>query len=480
MTPKRKPVLLIQGILLLTACLGLGGLVLYQNQYATIGEARYEKTSVSIDLSGREIADLTQLQSFSELKELDLRGTGLTCEEYDRVREWCPDADILWDIPFQGKTFPMDTRELTVTSLAEADLAVLEYFTELETIHADECPDYLVLDVLRRQRPDLELSYRIPVAGETYRHDAIRLRLPGESAEELFRLIPLFPELWSVELEEPMAPVDRILALREAFPEITFSWHLELAGIPVNEFTETLDLTGIPLTVEEMDAVLPYLLNLTYVDMTDCGISNEEMDALNMRYENTEIVWTVDLGRWYSVRTDITTFMPVKDGFYPVGDDLYNLRYCHDIIAVDIGHRKVTNCEWAAYMPHLKYLIIADTPIADLTPLSGLEELVYLEMFLCPIKDYSPLLTLKSLEDLNLCYTRGDPKIITQMTWLKNCWWDCCVDIHLGYNTQKMLREAMPDCNFCFVIKSSTSMGWRSLPNYFAQRDAFGMHYMSG
>jgi hypothetical protein len=50
----------------------------------------------------------------------------------------------------------------------------------------------------------------------------------------------------------------------------------------------------------------------------------------------------------------------------------------------------------------------------------------------------------------------------------------------LGYNTQKMLREAMPDCNFCFVIKSSTSMGWRSLPNYFAQRDAFGMHYMSG
>ena len=131
-------------------------------------------------------------------------------------------------------------------------------------------------------------------------------------------------------------------------------------------------------------------------------------------------------------------------------------------------------------MPHLKYLIIADTSISDITPLTGLEELVYLEMFLSPIRDFSPLLTLTSLEDLNICYTFGDPKIIAQMTWLKNVWWGYWEDINLSYNSMQMLREAIPDCNFCFVTKSSTGMGWRKLPNYYAQRDAFGMYYMDG
>ena len=374
----------------------------------------------------------------------------------------------------------MDTEELTVTSLSESDLALLPYFTSLCTVRAEECPDYLVLDALRQRRPDLELHYCVPVLGTALNYDTEAVVVPGDDVEELFAALPMLPELREVELQAPLAPAERIMALRETFPQIRFSWDLELAGMSVNESTETLDLTGIPLTVEQMDAVLPYLPSLTYVDMTDCGISNEEMDALNGRYENIKIVWTVTLGKWYRTKTDITAFMPVKDDFYPSGNDLYNLRYCHDLIAVDIGHRGVTNCQWAAYMPHLKYLIIADTYITDLTPLTGLKELVYLEVFMTSIRDFSPLVTLAGLEDLNLCYTRGDPEIIAQMTWLKNLWWGYWEKVDLSNSTMNMLRDALPDCNCCFMTQSSTGMGWRELPNYYAQRDAFGVHYMAG
>lgn len=476
---KQRKVVWVLVCLALVICLCVVSFMRYRARFASVGDQRFEKSSEQLDLSGQELKDLEVLQEFPGLKQLDLRGTGLTCEEYDRIRGWFPEAEILWDIPFQGAFLPMDTQELTVVSFGEEDLAALKYFDQLRAIDASECPDYPVLDTLRQQWPELELRYHIPVAGSTYSYTADALTLPGESVEELFAVIPLFSDLQTVALTEPLAPIDRILALREAFPEVTFSWQLELGGIMVDEFTENLDLTGIPMTVEQMDAALPYLLNLNYVDMTDCGISNDEMDALNSRYENIKIVWTVDLGMWYRVKTDITSFMPLKDDFYPFGNDLDNLRYCHDVIAVDIGHRRVTNCDWAAYMPHLKYLIIADTAISDLTPLTGLEELVYLEVFLSPIWDYSPLLTLTGLEDLNLCYTRGDPKIIAQMTWLKNLWWGYWEDIYLDYNMQAMLREAIPDCNFCFVTKSSTGMGWRFLPNYYAQRDIFGMHYMT-
>jgi hypothetical protein len=320
----------------------------------------------------------------------------------------------------------------------------------------------------------------VPVNGDLVSYDVTELTLPGADAEELRAAVPFLTELEQVKLTSPLAPVDQLNALAAAFPEIRFVWELDVGGVTVDNTLETLDLTGIPVTVAEMEAVLPYLTSLTYVDMTDCGISNEEMDALNSRYEDIKIVWTVVLGRWYRIRTDATSFMPVKDGFYPRENDLYNLRYCHDMMAIDVGHRDITNIDFVAYMPHLKFLLMCETQVQDLTPLTGLTELIYLEIFLNNIKDLSPLVTLTALEDLNLHYVRGDPQIIAQMTWLKNLWWGHAVGRRLTKAQQDMLREAIPDCNFNFTSPSSTGEGWRELPNYFAQRDIFGMYYMKG
>ena len=125
-------------------------------------------------------------------------------------------------------------------------------------------------------------------------------------------------------------------------------------------------------------------------------------------------------------------------------------------------------------------LLLCETGVRDLTPLTGLEELVYLELFLTPVRDLSPLLTLKSLEDLNLSYTQGDVDVVAQMTWLKNLWWCSREEAIPTKSQQQMLREALPDCNFNFVKQSSTGGGWRELPNYYAQRDILGMYYMTG
>ena len=478
MTEGRKWIPRIVGILMLAACFGVGAFLRYQNRFAFVGGNRHEKTIESIDLSGQMIDDLTQLQAFPQLKQIDLRGTGLTCEAYEQVKSWFPEAVIFWDIPFQGAYYAPETDSLEITSLSGEDLELLPYFTELKSISADHCPDYKMLHSLQQQRPDLEITYRVPVDGKLYSHDVTELTLSGENVEALFEVLPCLTALEHVKLLTPLAPADRIAALVETFPEVSFSWELELAGIPVNEKTETLDLTGIPVTVAEMDAVLPYLLNLTYVDMTDCGISNEEMDALNRRYENIKIVWTVKLAGWYRVRTDITWFMPAKYGFAPQGTDLYNLRYCTDVVALDVGHMKISDIDFVAFMPHLKYLLLCQAHIRDLTPLTGLDELVYLELFMTSPQDLSPLVTLTALEDLNLNYVSGDPQIIARMTWLKNLWWNHWSGYQLTDDQKQMLRDAIPGCHFEFDSGSSTGKGWRELPNYYAQRDIFGMPYM--
>lgn len=470
----RKMVSLILALAILA---GVGFMVYqnYQEKFVHLNDVRYERAVQTLDLSGQSLAEVETLQGFHDLKELDLRGTGISAADYDRVKSWFPDAQILWDIPFQGEFYPMDTAELKVASLTEEDLTALTYFTELKTVSAEGCPDYPVLHQLRMQRPELQVTYSIPAAGAQYSYDTKQLVLPGAEAAALLDVLPYFTELEAVELTAPMAPAEDVLALLEALPEVSFSWNLELAGMAVNEKTETLDLTGIPMTVEEMDAVLPYLLSLTYVDMTDCGISNEEMDALNRRYENIKIVWTVNIGRVMRVRTDATWFMPGKWNYWVNTSDVYNLRYCTDMICVDIGHMRVDNCEWARFMPKLKYLLIADTLITDLSPIAGLEELVFLEFFLTDVTDYSPLLECPALEDVNMHYTYGDPEIVKQLTWVNNIWWR---NIRLTQEQRKELREALPDTHFEFWSYGSTGAGWRKLQNYYDHRDLMGMYYM--
>ena len=85
-----------------------------------------------------------------------------------------------------------------------------------------------------------------------------------------------------------------------------------------------------------------------------------------------------------------------------------------------------------------------------------------------------------ALEDLNLCFTFGDPQIIMQMTWLKTLWWSKTLEYHFTYSQRQAIQSALSNTYCNLDYGSSTSRGWRDLPNYFAQRDLHGMYYMTG
>jgi hypothetical protein len=74
MTKQRKMILIL--VILLALC--LGGFLVYQSRFTTVGENRYEKDIESIDLSGTPVGDLSQLDVFTNLKQIDLRNSGLT------------------------------------------------------------------------------------------------------------------------------------------------------------------------------------------------------------------------------------------------------------------------------------------------------------------------------------------------------------------------------------------------------------------
>lgn len=240
--------------------------------------------------------------------------------------------------------------------------------------------------------------------------------------------------------------------------------------------TEILDFSGTTFSdTTEIDALLSQLPNLTQVVMADCGIANEEMDALNRKYENVQIIWAVDLGPNLRVRTDVTALIPSQSDGWLSDTDAYNLRYCTELVALDLGHMDISHIDFASFMPKLKYLIIADSRVASLEPLRGLNNLIYLEAFLTHVTDYSPLLDCPALEDLNISWTYGDYVPLCQMLQLKRLWWG-----GTPHSTQVIsaLTEQLPNTQLSLYDVDSTGSGWRKHPHYYEMRDLLGMYYM--
>lgn len=424
--------------------------------------------------------EVTLLDHLPELKYIDARG----CQEYDlllQLQQRHPDCDIDYDVTICGQEQNCHQRELMLENATVQELTEkLPCFPWLQKLLlTGTLPELAELQELQSQFPLVHISWESQLGDATISSDITQLDLRNtrlESQQQLAEVLARYPAVTQADLRGCGLGSDEILELTKKFPHITFLWEVTVAGLPFSSDSEEIDISGQQVTdLAEVEAQLSYFPNLNKVVMCDCGIDSETMDALNNRYADIRFVWSVQLGDM-SLRTDATYFMPVKYDVQVNTEDLKDLRYCTDILCVDIGHMPVSNCEWAAYMPNLRYLIIAETQISDISPLKDLKNLVYLEMFLTGVTDISPLQGCTSLVDLNMCFVPCiDYKPLFEMTWLENLWWGGW----LMRTYEAEFREALPNTRLCHDSASATGGGWRQLDNYFAMRDLLGMWYMT-
>lgn len=471
------PLALLLLLLIAGAVLGIWH---YQKTYISINDTLYHRTAADLDLRGVQQPDLDEILQLSQLESLDIRDTGISAQDYERLRAALPDCDIRWSVPFQNSFVDSDITSLTIEGLSLDDISSLAYLPKLKSVDADGCRDYPALWELQQQYPDLNVEYRVFAGEETYPRDAEKLELQGVDAAHLAQLLPHFSGLKEVRLDGPQDD-EAMFGLMKDYPQISFSWDLEICGVTVNSLAEEIDISNIAVEdLEDLEAAVVRLPNLKKVVMCNCGIPDEEMEALNNRHDDILFVWSVTI-RGVTLRTDITSLIPAKYNLWPSAKEAQKYRYFTELICLDLGHHTLYNCDFVAYMPKLQYLLLGDTRISDLTPLEGLTEIVYLEIFLTDVRDYTPLLKLTKLQDLNLCYTKGQPEVIAQMTWLKYVRWVTAEWGQVYKDEKEMLQAALPDTLLEFGIGlSSTGGQWRKTKNYFAQRDILGMYYMTG
>lgn len=475
---KMNKKILICVVLLLLGLLGWQ--YWHHTTYIKIQSEYMRRDMSALILTSDQLPNEEQLQQLTALEYLDVRSVDLSIEEYERLRTLLPECRIEWNIPFQGEYLPEDTQELVVLSLSTEDLAVIPYFSELKTVHANGCRDYDALMTLSAEYPDLDVRYTVTVQNTEYNYGIDSLTFTNANTEDLYAAIPYLPNLKQVTFTENPPNNESIYQLMCEYPDIEFLWNLSILGIETPNTANELVFSGIPMeSTAEVESYLKYFPNLERVEMCDCDIPSADMDALSKRWPKVRFVWTINVGRG-RIRTDSVGFIPWKfgyDGNSPLYDkDVTELKYCVDMVCLDLGHMKITDVSFLENMPKLKYLIVGELPCPDFSPMTNLKELIYLEIFNTTFHHQEILLELPKLQDLNLGSTKVyGTEVLKQMTWLKRLW---LAGTGLSYAEYDELVTALPDTQVVMHIPHSTAGGWRDHQNYRDMRDLLGMFYM--
>lgn len=448
----------------------------------------YDSTTQELNVTTLSAEDLSVLELFPELQVLN----AMDCTDYDLLLDFSsrhPNCDVLYQIPLNGETYSNDIRELTVQDSVFEDLkATLPHLPGLKKLHlTGSLPELAQIEELCSLYPQVEIRWDIPLGERILSSKLYHLDLSGipMTYGETVELLKWLPNTKDVNMIGSGLTDAEMMQLADEHPDIFFLWEMTFGTLLLPTNLEEIDISGQKMeSTSEIEDLLPYFPKVKKVVMSHCGFDDETMDALDKRYDDIRFVWSIQVQEVF-IRTDTKYFYPYKyRSTMDVNDeDLVPLRYLIDCECVDIGHMwAVTHCEWARYMPKLKYFIIIDSQITDLSPLSNCKDLRFLEIFRTPVMDYSPLLNCTALEDLNLCHTYGDYTPISQMTWLKTVYWTGikgtyglpCSGAHLA------LPEALPNTRLKFDGEASSwRNGWRLLKNYKDMRDLMDMFYLS-
>lgn len=514
---KRKTLVIVALLLALVLAGLLGGGIWLKSTHVIVGRKPYPNDAAYLDLRGERITleeyrqlcgalpgceitwDVPFQDSFhsSDTQKLTIRGISdkeidalryfpdlqaidaTACQDYEQLQKLCrswPDLDISYQVTIDGTAYPQDAAEVTVSDLTEQDISMLALLPGLTTLDARNCADPAMLAAVRTQEPELVILCEVTIGAETYSDTTTELTLNNPDVAELQEKLGYLPNLQTVHLIEPEAEAQSLLTLRETYPDVAISWEKTLLGKTYSTLDTEIDYSEQSVSIVEVEAAMAYYPDAQKVLFGFCDLDYGELAAYRDRVRGDyKVVWSMMMGK-VPVRTDDVFFHPYQHEVYNVFDkDLVNFKYCEDMICVDLGHNSLYNCDWAAGMPNLKYLILAwNIYLEDISGLSNCTELVYLELGWTQVRDFTPLLGCTKLEDLHLKYVYSDPGAIHQMTWLKNIFWEGCKPVY-----QEDLKKSLPDTYILFGGENSQTKQWRKLDNYFAQRDVLGMPYMN-
>ncbi len=430
-------------------------------------------------LVAADAAELEQLEVYSNLQKLDLRGSDC----YEAIESYIAShsqVEVTYDVKVGNSRYAPDVEQLKLedgTYELEQLLVVMKHLPALKGLELPKTS--LSIEAIRsitEAYPALNVTYTVELMGEEVTPDLTEVDLSGLSSadldENLLEKLRLLPGLTMVRLmnregASQFAPAD-VKTLMNVLPDAAFDYSFELFGQNVSTADERVEFVKVNIGNEgipEIRAALDILPNCTYFLMDDCGVDNEVMAQLRDDYPDTKVVWRVYWGTKYHDLTDVE--MICCNGNMDASN-MQALKYCTDVVYLDIGHStRVTDIDFINYMPKLKIAILLDCRISTLEPFRNCPDLEWIEIVRCMrLQDLSPLASCTKLRGINLscAYSITD---ITPLFGLQNL-----ERLYLGRTSTKIDQyyaacEALPNCwvtrtwYAVGLYSANYSVGWR-------------------
>ena len=448
----------------------------------------------TVTLTTLSAGDIGLLDYAGQLQTVEAEG----CTDYENLallRQTRPDLTVNYSLAFSCGNYAWDVETLMLNGVSREDISLLKYLPNLKTVVLDSGSyDTQTVKELQTAVHDAGLEFGVLISGKVHPDTEHELQISDITDGEV-DLLPFVSGLKTVSLQNPKADPEKVFALSGRLPGVDVAWEVVLCDQVYDPSVTEVDLTEVEVTdLAEVEQKLAYLPDLQQVTFGVCGvgepekwgnsrskltaspIENEALSAYRDRVrEDYKVVWTVRLGPSIALRTDTDNFMPNHFGVGQLPDSYaYNLRYCEEMVCLDVGHMTLTDISFVEFMPNLKYLILAWTEVQYIEPIRNCKNLVFLELDNSCIRDLSPLIDCTALEDLNLGNTFCDVTPILGMTWLKNAYF---IDGSLA--SAYKFSQAVPTARVVTTGNATVGGGWRRLPNYYAMRDCLHAPYMN-
>ena len=386
-----------------------------------------------------------------------------------------------------GESFPYTTKELTLPEgVSQEELSEkLAYLPDTRMVDTTNVQfDRTELSLLRSRYPKVRFLFKVTIAGQSIRSNTENINIPENAALDLQELLDHggdFEELKIINLGSRKMALDDVVAIREAYGGVEVICRTTVCGKDCSTDWKELDLSNRAIEdLGEAEKAIAAMARLEKLYLCDCGIDDETLAALREKYAGvTDIVWRVYLNG-IACRTDSDNFCMSKYsnewGYLPY-ENAAPIRYCTNMVTLDLGHGNFDRIDFVTTMPRLKYLIICSAPVTSLEPLRDSTELYYLEMFFTAVRDLEPIQKLPNLRHLNIGHCRLDDYTqLFEMKQLERLWW---VDSGLTEAQQQEIRDALPNTKVCFWAWEDNAIGnyWRDDPSYREMRDNLGMNY---
>jgi Leucine-rich repeat (LRR) protein len=461
-----------------------------------------EATAVAttLDQSNQNLtdADLSALSIQTQLTTLDLRGNNLSVAAVEQLKAALPNCDIAWSIPLGSTRFDSTSVSLALPADTKAEeLTNLKLFPALTSVDATAINAYDALKAIQLELTNCKINWNVDVLGQSYPADTASLDLKSATisdAAALAAALSGFIKLESVDLTGQQLSAETIATLTSALSETQFLYSVDLFGKTVDAGATEADISDIDVgSVEAVSQKVALLPNLTKLVMCNCGLSDEQMEQLMAAHPTVKFVWIVKVGGW-ELRTNIKAFSKgnrktFEGGEYVKGktnftsEDIAPLKYCTDLIALDLGHgSRIDDLSVLQYLPKLRFLILAMNRLTSIEDLKYCPDLEYLEIFQNTIGDWSPLLSLKKLTHLNCSTNYGkdedgkrtypDYTVLKQMPQLQRVWVIRCGLSDAQYED---LSAALPNAVINSSGTHSTSNGWRDNDLYREMQGLFNL-----